>query len=141
MHALRVLTEVPEQPDPLGELGVVRRHGACVAERAEVLAGVEAERCEAAEASDAPAPVPGAVRLTGVLDECDAAVLRESQQRVDIDGMSVEVDGDDRTRPLGDGRRRWSTSMRPFASESTRTTRAPRRRAGRQTRRRCSRAR
>jgi len=136
-----MLAEVPEKPDPLRELGIVCGDCAGVAEGAEVLARIEAERREATEASDAPAPVPSAVRLTGVLDECDAAVLRESQQRVDIDGMSVEVDGDDRTRPLGDGRRRWSTSMRPFASESTRTTRAPRRRAGRQTRRRCSRAR
>ena len=108
----------------VGELVVVRRHRAGVAERAEVLARVEAERGEPAERADAPALVARAVRLARVLDERDAVRVAELDERVEIGRLPVEVDGDQRARRGPSSRRRpRSASISPVvSSQSTSTT-------------------
>ena len=64
----------------------------------EVLAGLEAEAAgDAVRPHLAPAPL-GQVRLARVLDQRDAALLRDRQDRVEIGGGPAEVHRDDGPR-------------------------------------------
>jgi hypothetical protein len=103
VNALRVLTETAEKANSLRELVVIRRHGAAVAERAEILARVEAERREAAECSDTAPLVPRSVRLAGVLDERDASGFAQLEEAIDVRRLTVQVHGDQHASTVGDG--------------------------------------
>ena len=64
-----------------GELGVAGDDGAAVAEGAEVLGRVEAERRRVADRAGTPAVAPGADRLGAVLDHADAARVAHGDDR------------------------------------------------------------
>jgi hypothetical protein len=77
MHVLLGLPVLAERPDRRVDRGIVRDERAGVAERAEILAGVEAERRGGA-AGTRPQSVTGrAVRLAGVLEDRQAAPARK----------------------------------------------------------------
>ena len=85
-----------EQPHALGELLVVGRDEAAVAEREEVLRRIEAERRGDAGARDRRR----AERLRGVLDQRQA----ERRELVERRRAAEEVHGHDRARPRRDPR-------------------------------------
>jgi hypothetical protein len=94
------LPVVAQHPDPLGQRVVVGDNGAALAQRAEVLAGVEAEAAgpthrPRAGPCAARASVLGGVGLARILDDLDAELLSEAEDCVHVDGESVEVDRDD----------------------------------------------
>ena len=91
LHALAV---VAEQLDALGQIRAVRRDRAAVAISAEVLAGIEAERADVADAADALALVFGAVGLTRIFDDLEAATLRDSISLVSAVGTWSQVSWD-----------------------------------------------
>src|SRR5438874_5944790 len=81
---------------------MVGDHRATVAERPEVLRGVEAETPQRTRASGS-APVPArAVRLGGVFDQPEPALAGELLEPVEVDATPVQVDGHDRAGPRGD---------------------------------------
>ena len=73
--------------DPSLEPGIVGDDGPAVAERAEVLARVEAEGRRDAERSGRAARVRRAVGLRGILDDHEAPVRRATRHRPSILGM------------------------------------------------------
>jgi hypothetical protein len=81
----------------LREIGVGRHDSAAVAERAEVLRGIEREAAGDAERAGRAAVDPEAVRLRCVFDHRQA----ELEQLRDRRRASIEVDGND-------GRRLWA---------------------------------
>ncbi len=85
------------------EFRVAGGHHAALAARAEVLARIEAEAAEVAEAAAAAALVLGAVGLRGVLDDDQAALPRDGEDRVHVGRLAVEVHRDDRLRARRDG--------------------------------------
>jgi len=86
-----------------GQRLVVRRQRAGIAERSEVLAGIEAVRGGARQLPRTQAVSLGPVRLARVLDDGEAAAHRDLVDRAQVGELSVEVDGNDEARPLGDG--------------------------------------
>ena len=79
----------------LGEVVAVRRDQPALA-RGDVLRRVEREARDVGDRADLPAAVPRLRRVRGVLDDRQA----ELEQRVEVGRLPVEVDGDDRLRPL-----------------------------------------
>ncbi len=86
---------IGQQPHPLGKRGIVGRDRPAVAEATQVLRGIEAPARQAAEAADRPALPARAVRLGGVLDQPQPAVLAQIERRVDIEWAAVEMHSDD----------------------------------------------
>ena len=84
-------------------LGVVRDDRAAVAERAEVLGRIEAERRRGAERAGPPAAQRRAVRLRGVLEHDEPVLAGECGDRVHVGALAVEVHRDDRLRARGRG--------------------------------------
>ncbi len=77
---------------------VVRDERPCVAHRAEILRGIEAERPGAAGGSCAGIAASRSVRLTGVLDDLEGVSLGERSKRRHVGEAAVEVHGHDGTR-------------------------------------------
>src|SRR5438067_1649185 len=86
------LTPVAQHADRLGVAGVARRDEAAFAAGAKVLARIEAETREVADAADAAAAVLRAVRLARVFDDDQIALARDGENRIHIGGLSVDVD-------------------------------------------------
>ena len=99
MLALVALAEVAPAPREVGELVVVGADHPAVAEGAEVLARVEAERPGAAEGAGGALAPTGPVRLSGVLEEEQIAFAGEGRRRVHVADLPVEVDHHQRRRP------------------------------------------
>ena len=85
-----------------GEGGIVHEDGAGVAERAQVLGGVEAERSDPRQRPHHAPFVSCAVGLTGVLDEGEAVVTGDLQERIEVGRVAVEVHGQEGLRPWRD---------------------------------------
>ncbi len=99
------LPAVAQLPQPGREAGVVHEDRPAVAEGAEVLGRVEGKRADAALAGERPhrpALVARAVRLARVLEDGEAPLAGEGQDRAHVRGVAVEVDGDDGLRARGD---------------------------------------
>src|SRR4051794_39695490 len=95
-----------QRPYPIRELRVVRADSTTVAERPEVLAGVEREACGCAERAR-PLAAPGrAMRLRRIFDQGQAVAGREFAQCVHVAALAVQVDGEDGSGSLGDRRGR-----------------------------------
>src|SRR4029453_17248441 len=92
------------QPQFGVELGVVANDGAAVAERAEVLCGVEAEGAGGAGGPGLALVERGAVRLGTVLDQQQVEFPRNGCECVDVGHLPVEVHGEDGADP-GTGKR------------------------------------
>ena len=82
-------------PHPLRDLGPRRRHRAAVAERAEVLGRVEAERGGVADGAGAAGRARGADRLGAILEHADAAARAALADRADLCHAAVEMRHDD----------------------------------------------
>ncbi len=93
---------VTELADPIGEVGVVRHHRTAVAERAQVLPGVEAEAGQIAGRAHAPAPPGGEMGLGRVLDH------RQTRGPPSVD----EFEGDDRAEQVDRDHRRGAGRSR-----------------------------
>jgi hypothetical protein len=83
--------------DALGKLAVSRDDGAAVSECSERLRRMEAETAEAPETPDGATAVGRAERLCRIFDERNASIGREQSELVELGGLTVEVDGDDRS--------------------------------------------
>ena len=81
---------------------VARHHGAGIAKRAEVLAGIEAEGGRMAERARAAPLVARTVRLAGVLEHEQAVAVGDGGDLVHGRRLAVEVHGHDGFRPLAD---------------------------------------
>src|SRR5205814_6067069 len=79
---LRPLPVLAQRLRGLREPGVVRGQRACVAEGAEILARIEAERRERASRAGADAVPIRSVCLAGVLYEVQPAAVGELEERV-----------------------------------------------------------
>src|SRR5437879_3450002 len=102
-------------------------HGSPLAQRAQVLAGIEAEAPQPPDPAYAPSFVAGAVRLGGVLDDPQPVVLCQLEQRVEIGRLAVEMHGNDphRARPDRGAHRGGIDRHRPLVDvhEADRTAR------------------
>src|SRR5262249_34893344 len=93
----------PQRPRSIRELLVVGNKRSSVAHGAEILRGIKAERRGAARASSCNAITRGTMRLTGILDDLDAVLLRDTGERMHVRHLPMEVDGH-RVRRTGGGR-------------------------------------
>src|SRR3989338_3629342 len=97
------LTILADPPHPLGELGVVGRHRAAVAEGAEILRRIKTERVYVSEGANlSPAP-RGARRLRAIFEYEEFVLLCDAHDLAHIRGVAVEVNGQDDFRTLRDG--------------------------------------
>ena len=101
---LGLLSVVPQEPGALGGRWVGRRHGAAVAEGAEVLRRVEAEGGRVGDRAGTRSAVLGADRLGSILDHLEIVRAGKREDPIEIRALAVEVDGEDRPRPLGQQR-------------------------------------
>ena len=85
------------------EVGVIGGHQAAVAESAQVLGGVEAERRGLAEPAGATPLIRGPDGLGGVFENEEPVSAGDLVDRVHVGGLAVEVDRDDRPGPRRDG--------------------------------------
>ena len=83
---------------------VIGRHHPTIAEAAQVLGGVEAERGGLAEPAGPASLVGRTDRLGGILQHEQAVMPRDLVDRVHVGGLTVEMDRDDRTRLRRHGR-------------------------------------
>jgi hypothetical protein len=90
-----LLAAVPELAQGGRERGIVDEDGAAVAESAEVLRGIERERARVADRPHRAPLVLRAVGLAGVLEDGYPAAARDVQDRIEVGGAPVEVDGND----------------------------------------------
>src|ERR1700750_3258333 len=104
MLALLALAEIAQPPDAVRHVAVVGANGATVAERAEVLAGVEGEGRGGGERSSALAAVPRAVSLGGVLEHEQAVRAGDLRERTHVASLTVQMHGDDGRGARGDER-------------------------------------
>ena len=98
MVVLLALAVVAQLPQLFGDPIVVGRDHSAVAERAEVLRRVEAERRGVAEAARPPSLVSRAVGLRGILDHQQVVPPRDRQDGVEVDRQAVEMDRHDGAR-------------------------------------------
>ena len=95
----------PQEPDPIGQDGVVGHDHATVAEAAEVLGRVEAQDSPGGRSTRRAPLVLRTDRLRRVLDHDEAGLLGDRHDRVHVGDLAVEVHGDDGAGLLGDRRR------------------------------------
>lgn len=95
-------TELPQHGRPRRHVRVIGGDQAALTAGGEILADVEAEGVHRADRAHGPAPVPGTVRLRGVLDHGDPVPGGDLGDPVQIGGQTVQVDHDDRLGPAGD---------------------------------------
>ena len=116
-----------QRPRAFGHLRVAGEDRAAVAERAEVLGRVEAERGRVAEGANTLARVLGAVRLGAILEHLEPVRSRALHDLVDGRGLSVQVHDQHRAASDRSLRRSISCGSRPWVSGSTsqNTGRAP----------------
>src|SRR6185437_8534083 len=79
-----------------GKTVVAGHHHAAIAERTEILGGIEAERGEIAEAARTPPGEARAMALCAILDDTGAVAARQIEKGGEIGGLAVEMHGDDR---------------------------------------------
>src|SRR5690349_3138529 len=91
MFILAALAEVAKQANAIGNLRVVRYHGAAVAIRAKVLAWIETEASNVAESADALSIPTGAVRLRCVFNYAQFVRGRDLENRAHRNGLSVQM--------------------------------------------------
>ena len=99
----RALAMLAELADARGGVVVAGRDRAPLAERAEVLRGVEAEARGVGERADALAAEERAVRLRCVLEEQEAVARRDDRELVDGRGATGQVHRDDGAGARADG--------------------------------------
>ncbi len=109
------LPAVAEPAQAIGERAIVGGDRAAVAQRAQVLGRVEAERRGGRAAADRPTIGRGQVRLTGVLDDRESMTVRHPADRRHVGRLAVEMDRDDGLGTRGHRRRhrvrrRWSAA-------------------------------
>ncbi len=88
---LRPLAVLPQRSDALGQRLVVRDERACVAECAQVLGGIEAERTCARRGAGSEAVSARAVRLGGVFQHEQTVPVRKRAHGPDVCQLAVEV--------------------------------------------------
>ncbi len=98
VHVAFARAVVAQRPDLPGEPVVVGRHRARVAEGAEVLRGIEAERRGIAQRAHALASIPRAMGLRRVLEHRDAAALADLANRSHVGRLAIEVHRQDGAR-------------------------------------------
>ena len=87
------LAVLPDEADPLRKVVVVRDDRAAVAERSDVLRGIEAEASHPPDRAGTTATELGAVGLRAVFDDLDVCFACHRRDRVKVGALAVEVDG------------------------------------------------
>src|ERR1700687_3169521 len=100
------LAAVAQPADALREPPIVGHDRASVAERAEILRGIEAERPGHADRTDRPPGCGRQVGLAAVLDNRQMVARRDALDRRHVGGLAVQVDWQDGARAWSDGARR-----------------------------------
>ena len=100
--ALPSSTAIVERPGPVGKLLVVGGDEATFA-GVQVLTGLEAESTQVADGAHFPPFPSGAVSLSGIFNESDAALCSQLAQGVEVGGLASQVNRDDGPRALGNG--------------------------------------
>ena len=101
---------VTERADHVGQLCILTSERASIAERAEILAGVETERRGIAPGAGLYASDVGAVSLGGVLEQEQPPLAAELRDRRHVSHLAVEVDRQDRLHVRREGCRKLSHS-------------------------------
>ncbi len=92
------LAAVAQPLDRVGERAIAGDDGAAVAERAEVLGRVEAERAGDADRADRPSAARREMRLAAVLDDREVVSRGDRFDRGHVGRLAVEVHRQDRAR-------------------------------------------
>ena len=87
---------LPQGGHPCGQHCVVRRQHAAIAQRAEILRWIQAERAHLADRAKPLAMQCGAVRLGAILDQRHAMGAAEWQYGIKIGGLAVKMHGNHR---------------------------------------------
>ena len=103
MHIARRLPAVPEALDPFRDLRVVRYGRPGVAERAEILRGIEAEGAADAECADRRTGARGEMRLTAVFNERQIVASGQRRECCHVGRLAIQVHRHERSRPRRDG--------------------------------------
>ena len=115
------LAPVAQGAQPLGQRRLPGAGGPAVAQRAQVLRGIETECGARAETADRPPAAGGEMRLAAVLDQREPAPLRHGGQRGHVCRLAVEMHGQDggrpRTDPCLDRRRIQGQAYRIYIGE------------------------
>src|SRR5439155_16690807 len=100
---LRLAPVHAQHANSFGEVLATCQHHARVAQRSEVLAREERQAPKIAQcASSTAVTILGSDRLSGVLDDGDAMLRSDLEDRSHLCALPEEVDGDDRARPRSD---------------------------------------
>ena len=101
LHAAAVVAQLAQRG---GQFVVIGGDGAAVAQRAEVLAGVEAEARRVAQAAGAPAHITRAMGLGRVFDHAQTVAARDGVDRAHVGRLAVQVHRHDGAGAWRDGR-------------------------------------
>src|SRR5262245_38775702 len=93
---------VLKNPDAICQRGVARDDGAAVAQGAEILRGIEAERARDADGPNRTAIRRREVGLAAVLDDRQAVAERDALNAGHVGGLAVQVHRHDGARPRSD---------------------------------------
>jgi hypothetical protein len=93
---------IAESPDALRERGIVSHHRTGISKSAKVLAWIEAEAAHVRKAAGSPPSPCRTMRLGSIFHYRKAGGSRNLSDRVHIDRLSVKVNNDDRSGPMGD---------------------------------------
>ena len=85
------LAAVSQPPEPVGQRAIVRDNGSAVAQRAEILGRVEAERSSDADGADRPSARGCEVRLAAVLDDRQVVPCGDALDRRHVGRLPVQV--------------------------------------------------
>src|SRR5690349_18279637 len=94
-----LLAPVSQDSERVRVLGAVGRDEPGFAIRSKILARVEAEASEVADASDTAPFVLGAVRLRGVLDDDEPVAARDLDNRIHVRRLPIQMNRHDGPRP------------------------------------------
>ena len=97
------LSTVSEASDSIRQCSLVGDDRTPVAERAEILRGVEAERARNTDRPDRAARGGRQMRLAAVFDEREMVACRDALERHHVGGLAVQMDRQDRSCPRPDG--------------------------------------
>jgi hypothetical protein len=86
------LSLIPESAGSICDFVIVSNQRATLSISAKILAGIEAETSDSADAAHRLFVIKGAVSLAGILDHRDAELVRDSDYRLHIGGHAVQMD-------------------------------------------------
>src|ERR1035438_5164737 len=93
---------VAQEAKPLCDGTRIREHGAAVSQARQVLGGIETVRHRAGEAREGSAVRLRSVSLASILQQSDAAPVRQFRKFAERGRLSIKMDGEKRGGALAD---------------------------------------